>query len=187
MRVVINSFRGSGGSRDLPYGRTFCLSPSHVCTSHCGQCHPKWRSRPTQPYVPPPRCSQHIEPGKYIIRLIAACVIFNSFIRQILWKSIVASACSKITNAVDFWMGRRSWRKFRLEDWLTGHREVGTGICIQDRRDSCVEWIDVVGFCSGHYMYRHFNIQQFYVLPTQCIYVFCVDLRTNIKYFPIQH
>jgi hypothetical protein len=24
--------------------------------------------------------------------------------------------------------------------------------------------------CSGHYMYRQFNIQQFYVLPTQCIY-----------------
>ena len=34
---------------------------------------------------------------------------------------------------------------------------------------------------SGHYMY------QFYVLPTQCIYVFCVDLRTNSDYFPIQH
>ena len=30
---------------------------------------------------------------------------------------------------------------------------------------------------SGHYMYRQFNIQQFYVLPTQCIYVFCLDLR----------
>ena len=30
---------------------------------------------------------------------------------------------------------------------------------------------------SGHYMYRQFNIQQFYVLPAQCIYVFCVDLR----------
>jgi len=28
-------------------------------------------------------------------------------------------------------------------------------------------------------MYRQFNIQQFYVLPTQCIYVFCVDLRTK--------
>ena len=39
---------------------------------------------------------------------------------------------------------------------------------------------------SGHYMYRQFNIQQFYVLPTQCIYVFCVDLRTNSDYFPIQ-
>ena len=24
-------------------------------------------------------------------------------------------------------------------------------------------------------MYRQFNIQQLYVLPTQCIYVFCVD------------
>ena len=39
----------------------------------------------------------------------------------------------------------------------------------------------------GHYTYHHFNIQQFYVLPTQCIYVFCVDLRTNSDYFPIQH
>jgi len=40
---------------------------------------------------------------------------------------------------------------------------------------------------SGHYMYRQFNIQQFYVLPTRCIYVFCVDLRTKSDYFPIQH
>jgi hypothetical protein len=32
---------------------------------------------------------------------------------------------------------------------------------------------------TGHYMYRQFNTQQFYVLPTQCIYVFCVDLRTK--------
>jgi hypothetical protein len=40
---------------------------------------------------------------------------------------------------------------------------------------------------SGHYMYRQFNIQQFHVLPTHCIYVFSVDLRTNSHYFPIQH
>jgi hypothetical protein len=40
---------------------------------------------------------------------------------------------------------------------------------------------------SGHYMYCQFNIQQLYVLPTQCIYVFCVDLRTNSDYFPVQH
>ena len=45
----------------------------------------------------------------------------------------------------------------------------------------------VVLMPSGHYMYRQFNIQQFYVLPTHCIYVFCVDLRTNSHYFPIQH
>ena len=30
-----------------------------------------------------------------------------------------------------------------------------------------------------------FNISTF--CPTQCIYVFCVDLRTNSYYFPIQH
>ena len=40
---------------------------------------------------------------------------------------------------------------------------------------------------SGHYMYRQFNIQQFYVLPTQCVCVFCVDLRTNSDYFTVQH
>jgi len=40
---------------------------------------------------------------------------------------------------------------------------------------------------SGYYMYHQFNIRQFYVLPTKCIYVFCVDLRTNSHYFPIQH
>ena len=27
----------------------------------------------------------------------------------------------------------------------------------------------------------------FYVLPTQCVYVFCVDLRTNSDYFTVQH
>ena len=36
-------------------------------------------------------------------------------------------------------------------------------------------------------MYHQSNIQQFYVLPTQCIYVFCVDLRAKSDYFPIQN
>jgi len=40
---------------------------------------------------------------------------------------------------------------------------------------------------SGHYMYHQFNIQLFYVSPTQCVYVFCVDLRTNSDYFTVQH
>ena len=47
----------------------------------------------------------------------------------------------------------------------------------------------VVTICtaSGNYMYRQFNSQKLYVLSTQCIYVFCVDLRTNSHYFPTQH
>jgi hypothetical protein len=40
---------------------------------------------------------------------------------------------------------------------------------------------------SGFYMYHQFNIKKSYVLPTGCIYVFCVDLRTNSDYFPTQH
>jgi hypothetical protein len=38
---------------------------------------------------------------------------------------------------------------------------------------------------SGCCVYRQYNVHQFYVLPTQCIYVFYVDLRTNSDYFPI--
>ena len=41
--------------------------------------------------------------------------------------------------------------------------------------------------CFSSWKYSgYFNIQQFYVRPTQCIYVFCVDLRTNSDYFPTQ-
>ena len=32
-----------------------------------------------------------------------------------------------------------------------------------------------------------FNIHKFYLLPTHCIYMFCVDLRTNSDYFSIQN
>ena len=38
-----------------------------------------------------------------------------------------------------------------------------------------------------HFMYRQFNIQKSYVVPTQCIYVFCMDNRTNSDYLTIQH
>jgi len=32
-------------------------------------------------------------------------------------------------------------------------------------------------------MYHQFNLQQFYVLPTQFIYMLCVNLRINCDYF----
>jgi len=44
-----------------------------------------------------------------------------------------------------------------------------------------------VWYSSGWAGTARFDIQQFSVLPTQCVYVFCVDLRTNSDYFPIQH
>jgi len=55
-----------------------------------------------------------------------------------------------------------------------------------DGRSMCADWYNPLR-PSGHYIYHQFNIQQFYVLPTQCIYVFSVDLRTKRDYFPIQH
>jgi hypothetical protein len=32
-----------------------------------------------------------------------------------------------------------------------------------------------------------FGVQNFYILPTQCVYVFCVVLRINNNYFSMQH
>jgi hypothetical protein len=53
---------------------------------------------------------------------------------------------------------------------------VGTAVQCRD----CIACRDVYNTNylkrTGFYTYHQFNIQQFYVLPTQCIYVFCVDL-----------
>jgi len=39
---------------------------------------------------------------------------------------------------------------------------------------------------SGYYMYHQFDIHKLHVPPTQCIYVFCMDLR-NSDYCPMHH
>jgi hypothetical protein len=62
-----------------------------------------------------------------------------------------------------------------------------SGHCIYRQWSLYVPPVVTICTASGHYIYRQFNIQQFYVLPTQCVYVFCVDLRTNSEYFRIQH
>ena len=46
--------------------------------------------------------------------------------------------------------------------------------------------IDPLQLC-GHYMYHQFDIQQFYVLPTQCVYVLSIYLRTNSDLCHLQH
>ena len=40
---------------------------------------------------------------------------------------------------------------------------------------------------TGYVMHQQFNIQQLYVLPTQCTYVFCIYLRTNSDLCHLQH
>jgi hypothetical protein len=44
--------------------------------------------------------------------------------------------------------------------------------------------IDVTVIGTPWIRTTRFKIREFYVLPTQCIYVFCVDIRTNSDYFP---
>ena len=49
--------------------------------------------------------------------------------------------------------------------------------------------LTVVNFSkrTGHVVHQQFNIQQLYVLPTHCVYVFCIYLRTNSDLCHLQH
>ena len=40
---------------------------------------------------------------------------------------------------------------------------------------------------TGHVMHQQFDIQQMYALPTRCVYVFCIYLRTNSDLCHLQH
>ena len=100
---------------------------------------------------------------------VGLCV---GFVCRPSWAVCVCGGLVRCTIVTDCTLLRRS-----LLFGLT----LGKGIWL-----STAQWSLYVSH-SGHYMYRQFNIQQFHVLPTQCIYVFCVDLRTNSHYFPIQH
>ena len=40
---------------------------------------------------------------------------------------------------------------------------------------------------SGYFIAQSLTLIKFYVLPTQCIDVFCADLITNSDYFPTHY
>ena len=82
----------------------------------------------------------------------------------------------KMTSGLQRQANARAWK---IVCSFTAHRARGTTVHAAQLFNPVMS--------GGNYMYHQFNIQQFYVLPTQCIYVFCVDLRTNSDYFPIQH
>jgi len=63
--------------------------------------------------------------------------------------------------------------------------DLRTGVGVLVKGESLVPAVDRT-LERPNYSHR-ICIQQFYVLPTECIYVFCVDLRTNSDYFTVQH
>jgi hypothetical protein len=67
-------------------------------------------------------------------------------------------------------------------NWLVFITETESVYCEVRTGSLCI--IQITGYYKYH---QQFNIHKFYVQPTQRIYVFCVDLRTNSDYFPVQH
>ena len=98
------------------------------------------------------------------------------------WKLKELVTLQRGHESVQMWLKRKIWTSGEPYLWVyilsLCSEKVGC--------EFCSEVLLYPFKSSGHYMYRQFNIKQFYVLPTQCTYVFCVDLRTNSNYFPIQ-
>jgi len=59
------------------------------------------------------------------------------------------------------------------------HNYISQVLCVARLSTRC---LPVVTTCT-----TSFNTQKCYVLPTWCICVFCMDLRTNSEYFSMQH
>ena len=85
-------------------------------------------------------------------------------------------------------------KRMDLCHWVNAHPELLNAILFTDEASFTRDGINnlrnvhTLPFHAQWSLYvPQFNIQQSHVLPTQCIYVFCVDLRTNSDYFPKQH
>ena len=63
---------------------------------------------------------------------------------------------------------------------------IANKVCLSIPSHWCLELDIKLSNPKIYFIYHQLKIQQFYVLPTQCIYVFCEDLRTNSDYFSIQ-
>jgi hypothetical protein len=113
--------------------------------------------------------------------LISIMLRATSYVLGCLWICYVCVMSTSADRACDPF---DKYPQIGLTEWLQDVRA-----CVRESvKPSYVNLMYVSRVKSiGHYMYHQFNIQQFYVLSIQCIYVFCVDLRTNSDYFPIQH
>ena len=69
--------------------------------------------------------------------------------------------------------------------WIVFNRTV----CLQVKPSGHYMYRTVVTICTAQWSLYVPPVQHsaIHVLPTHCIYVFCVDLRTNSHYVPIQH
>ena len=87
---------------------------------------------------------------------------------------------------IDLMIPHNGMNSIKIINWLVFIMETVCVYCAV-RTESTYFFIYDLLKPSGYYVTTQFNIQQLYVLPTHCIYVFYVDLRTNSDYFPIQH
>ena len=116
-------------------------------------------------------------------------------------QSFVLPLCKRTTNcrlSVSAHLRYSQLFQYFQADSSGGNRKsvkMEFGLPFQTQRSLYVPPLVTMCTTNGRYVYRKvvticttsltFNNSTFY--PTQRIYVFCVDLRTNSDYFPIQH
>jgi hypothetical protein len=89
-------------------------------------------------------------------------------------------------------LGDPGWRLRTRQEPFEGteRRKEVTLIWLGELYHSCVHFSEEVKEVNIWVIFNHLkpsgNFKKFYVLPTQCVYVFCMDLRKNSDCFPIQ-
>jgi hypothetical protein len=93
--------------------------------------------------------------------------------------TVTAPYCVSATHHIRISVLRRKWSEYtKCSIWSGTHSYtiIQYSLSLANSLES-----------NGNFIYNQFHTQKFYVLPTQCICVFCVDLRTNSDYFTVQH
>jgi hypothetical protein len=95
---------------------------------------------------------------------------------------------SEIKVNIPFWKGSRHWKLRILGEFMKILRLLCDALCHTIRHS------DLMYPLQGYEPFKiqrirstKFNSHRFYVLPTQCIYVFGMNLWTNSDYFPIHN
>jgi hypothetical protein len=97
------------------------------------------------------------------------------------WRYHKYAKCDSVTAYI---VGMKN--VIRAPYWIRRYAKICNDIIRQTHKCqpnicSLILYNPVVTICT-----TTFNIQQFYIQPTQCIYVYCMDLRINSDYFPTQ-
>jgi hypothetical protein len=118
----------------------------------------------------------------YMFQTVPLSIIRNFSLYTQQWYTSYRFVDSCLQNCMTYTIAvctvRNSW-------WWTEELSEICRVSFQNKFEKLVHLVGFIIRTRHDARSRERKFQKF--MPTDCIYVFCVDLRTNIDYFPMQH